>query len=73
MHDIIISNMINAERNRLEVGNNRPEEMRPLQSVIRGVFSRFSFGKAEKPRQKKVEERASKPGDHTTCACNPAG
>lgn len=72
MHDIIISSLIRSERDRLDMGNNRLEETRPLQGVIREFFVRL-FDRSEKPRQLQPGVKR-RPGltERTDCACRPA-
>lgn len=72
MHDIIITSVIQSERNRLNIGNNRPEGGPTLQRAIQGLFSRIFRGRAGAPRRDNLEERANTPVLHTNCKCHRA-
>lgn len=71
MHDIIISNMIQSERDRLKIGNNRPEEIRPIQINLREFLRRFVDRREERAPQERSGGRGSGYADHSDCACRP--
>lgn len=66
MNDIIIASMIRSERERILDGENRIEENRPIQSFLRGLFSRRT-PRIDAPAKDAPKARAAK-ATHD-CAC----
>lgn len=72
MHDIIVSSLISTERERLQVGETRLEELQPFLRGPRALFNSFNIG--GKNGGAKSTEREARPTDCVSahCSCKPA-
>lgn len=72
MHDIIVSSLISTERERLQVGETRLEELQPFLRGPRALFNIFNIG--GKSGGAKSTEREARPTDCVSahCSCKPA-